>query len=1281
MNLLKAHPLNDIRKEEFMKHLRLCSLFMTAVLTASALSNGIPVHAEETQSTNAVSAAPVVDVSADDSFGSLVAKDINEQIQFDENCAVLGLYCAGTTAVVNFQTDCDAILVVGLYEDPGSDDSGVKMLAVGQVPVKAGQTDEVVPFSNLSVLPEHYLLRAYLISKNQTLLSKEYVDTSHTTEIEALAASDVNDYDGYTVLNLDDDEKTNFMVYEKDVQILSCDGTKNVVLDENGLTYTIENYTGPTDTGSVVAIQTESDVPAVFRIVNAEKSGTTTIITADENLELTDVFAFIKIEGDSGSYTAEDLEQAAAEQQKTQGRPPLYTLDAENASEAEATDIPYDSSIEYKDNAKDGSVSFSFKFTHGDSVKWARALKSLTAPSEEELKKRAEASRELSFLVQGEAQVSFGYSVMQTSKLSSSDFSIHVDANVKAGIEGHAELLIPLPTRLPISVKSKNLNINMGFYFFIEVEGSVLTGFESELSYTKTNGLQSDFALNWLDVSGKFRLGFGAEVKLKAGELIDVGVDVRVGSGAEAALAEKHESCAICLSFTPIFEVTAEMDFDILGIFKKKKNNDKSKEKKSFFDSEVGAAYKHEFGKYYLSSTYGLGEGTCPGLTGSSGSEGEASGTDDPQGESVVANNELGFKLDKETDTYIVYSYSKYNVDIVIPATHEGKPVTKIDEQGFAGCKHLKSVEIPSSVTEIGESAFWHCDRLESVTLPDSITKIPNSCFVGCSALKSIVIPSSVTTIGGSAFASCWNLEEVDFGSGLKELGTAAFYGCKNLSNVNINAPLEKIGFHAFAETGAETVSITSSKIVDYLDSTFYNCRKLQSVALNFEIAEKPVSPHSPDKDGSFKEVFSVCPSLRFVTLPAGLKVIGDHSFSWCTSLKNITIPDTVERIGQGAFFNCISIEKLYIPDNVQVIEKAAFMTEYNDRVKLHSNLKSVRLPSGLQEISAQTFESCDSLAAVQMPKNLKKIGSYAFHNCIQLHRLDIPDSVEVFDDYALDWCAKTVYYLPKNVREIGKYAVQHCSWLPYYIDESNRYIQGIILPASLEKYNTTALKGENLIVMNPNLEFVNEDDSQYYLKDGIIYGYSGSTAEAFVNAYKDQYKISFVAIDGMELSTEPKKTTTSTTPTTPETPETPPELDEPQTITFKDLKPDTLYNFYDLVDDKFSAENLLYLSQGMSDSNGVLTIWYRPIKDDSKAKKYVKCYTKIYGAGLGDLNGDNHIDVSDAVLLARFCAEDSTAKISTDGMRNADVNDDGKKDANDVTQILRYIARLIEAF
>ena len=64
-----------------------------------------------------------------------------------------------------------------------------------------------------------------------------------------------------------------------------------------------------------------------------------------------------------------------------------------------------------------------------------------------------------------------------------------------------------------------------------------------------------------------------------------------------------------------------------------------------------------------------------------------------------------------------------------------------------------------------------------------------------------------------------------------------------------------------------------------------------------------------------------------------------------------------------------------------------------------------------------------------------------------------------------------------------------------------------------------------------------------------------------------------------------------------------------------------------------------------------------------------------------GDVNCDDGVDVSDAVLLACYLAEDQSANVTADGKRNADC--DGKQgiSSGDTIAILQYIAKILPDF
>ena len=61
-----------------------------------------------------------------------------------------------------------------------------------------------------------------------------------------------------------------------------------------------------------------------------------------------------------------------------------------------------------------------------------------------------------------------------------------------------------------------------------------------------------------------------------------------------------------------------------------------------------------------------------------------------------------------------------------------------------------------------------------------------------------------------------------------------------------------------------------------------------------------------------------------------------------------------------------------------------------------------------------------------------------------------------------------------------------------------------------------------------------------------------------------------------------------------------------------------------------------------------------------------------------GDVNGDGSADVADAVLIARFVAEDAEVRITDQGLAAADVDGSGRVTQDDIVMLLQRIAKKI---
>ena len=97
-----------------------------------------------------------------------------------------------------------------------------------------------------------------------------------------------------------------------------------------------------------------------------------------------------------------------------------------------------------------------------------------------------------------------------------------------------------------------------------------------------------------------------------------------------------------------------------------------------------------------------------------------------------------------------------------------------------------------------------------------------------------------------------------------------------------------------------ESVIIENAPIEEIRDFAFDNCKKLTT--FDFGNACK------------LKELgiclFRGCESLKQITIPESIEILGDWAFSGCTSLKSIVIPQGVTSI-VNAFTNCTSLESV----------------------------------------------------------------------------------------------------------------------------------------------------------------------------------------------------------------------------------------------------------------------------------------------------------------------------------------------------------------------------------
>ncbi len=144
---------------------------------------------------------------------------------------------------------------------------------------------------------------------------------------------------------------------------------------------------------------------------------------------------------------------------------------------------------------------------------------------------------------------------------------------------------------------------------------------------------------------------------------------------------------------------------------------------------------------------------------------------------------------------------------------------------------------------------------------------------------------------------------------------------------------------------------------------------------VGFEDAEEEYEPNEDIYELTVPEgiktlgekAFESCTKLKIVHLPESLLTIEDGCFKYCTELEQINIPSRVEKIGLECFVGCENISTVIIPSSVKDMEGAfKFCT-----------IESVIISEGITAIKSFTFSS-SVIGSIVIPRSITRIEKYA---------------------------------------------------------------------------------------------------------------------------------------------------------------------------------------------------------------------------------------------------------------------------------------------------------------
>ena len=915
---------------------RVLSMVLVLVTLVSVLPPRVEAEDVQPRVENSVT------MEGTNSFGNLLANTMNEspeaQTEGEDN-RVCDLVIEGTTATVEYTTTKNAKVVVAVYTEDGT-----KMLGSGTAEVTPEETAVVVEIQ-ISPMPRYYSAGAYLLdAKTNDPLSPVFRTQLYTKAVQDIKNSTVEDYDPEKVLNLDEDNTTNFAVFG-DRTILVREDSPVQITGGDGV-YTVSNaderFLGMVAGDSFAQMQEDGEV-LIVKAAEVNVEGDTVTVWEDEDADLQDVFETVKID------TTIDPSRTVPDESTMD--PSLHSIDkSELATEFEEIES-FD-----KEYVVSGSIQDAFevdgKFLNEDNVS-------------------VSVKGKIAFNLTAELRTYIGYGYLYVS------YKIDTSLSGSVAITGNLFKDIPMKEYpVPFLVEGVYMHVVPSLLF--EVSGSVSFGF----TWKKVDGAAYDSNIGggWqstgkpgevktdVTIDGKVFVG----LKMKMGvtviskKIISLDFEVKCGgevntkTSTSGGDSEYHE-CVECYGGELYFVSSLALKFGGLISLKWTIAEIKLKVSDVYCSIDKNGSKEFGFSKCphisYLTVIKVIDENDIP-VVGA-----EVSLYDGKDGKKIESayqkNSDQGY-ID-----YAVIPHSNKNGEVILylPAK-DFRAVALSDgltEELTFGILKKQNKEVIRLVDFSDDATLWLSETNFVMNLDDSARdfpayfgtqdrniKVTNSCIWSCGQPKVVTVDKGKVTAVGPGQATVVASYTKDGQRYMAKCSVYVFGGILAQGDVpgdggNIKWVIDDSGLMIISGNGAMEDSSYGFKN-PWLDYK----QKIKKIIINEGI------------ETIGEEAFRYS-SVETLVLPSTLKSIGEFAFGECENLTDVVFPSELQSewamIWHGAFCDCVNLNDIKIPEGIGGIADLVFSG--------CSNLKTVYLPVSLRGIGIGTFYECENLKDV----------------------------------------------------------------------------------------------------------------------------------------------------------------------------------------------------------------------------------------------------------------------------------------------------------------------------
>lgn len=1075
------------------------------------------------------------EINAVNSVGNLIKNTLEsgtDNKESEEGYDIIDLSIERNLATVEYDTLEDAEIVVALYAE-GTEP--LQMLASGKADAIKDEHIVQVTIESDSI-PDYFIAKAFLLRKaSHSPLCNAYTSNLYTRELQELQEKTTADFNENRILNLDEDETTNYAVYSADTKIIDEQSGKNRVKDNGDGTYTVTNadtsFTG-LKKGDVFSYNYDDGTVLVVKVASIQVDGMTVMITEDKEAELSDAFDYVKIEGrdDGANVTVDDsnLEEGV-------------TYEGEEAvSRSRAIDIggsiskKFNLNLSYKVAQGNGSVEITGGIEFG--IKTDISL--YISLSYQHIEIRQEFPVSISVELSGSLEKKFKLVSFTVSPVAG--LYIHFTPSVVLRASGKLKYEIGFTTVIGFSYDNK--------------KGLVSKCSSPRITKSKLSAKVSLY----VGLSLSPDITIISESIAKADLSADIGIEAALQKNLSEYDSSKIHRCKNCIEGELLAKGKISVNANLANLKVSATLYKISNKISDFYYS----ADQNEFG--FTTCPYYDYKVTLTALDPQQQPVANAKITDtrlleygvtDEKGKAVLYLPNGQYFMNAANEQYEGYTNITVKrkaktvtlyMDAKMPTSGTcGSNLTwELDESGTLyvrgtgemddylryssfgspppwDSRKIKNIVVENGVTSIGNEAFSECDNLNNVSLPKSITRIGGAAFVYSLGLTHISIPDKVTCIEGGAFAGCENLSSISIPDSVTTIEWNAFSYCYNLKDITIPDNVTYIGDNAFAY-----------------------CKSLTTISLPAGVTRI--------EDG----IFCCCYNLSDIKILGKITYIGSHSFTG-TNLSSFVIPSGITIIKNGAFSDCKNLNNISIPKGVTIIEDDAFL-----RCK---SLRNVTIPNTVTRIDGYAFMDCTNLTNITLPGSLTSIGNQVFDGCKNLQGIYFSGNVPSFSESCFYNVTTTVYYPASNTtwtEDVRSDYGGTITWTTY---------DGTPSAASYEAESGTNNSNNS---GNPPDETTTEGQNTQDEQTGQT-GLETETAITYEPIqYYDNTKAPLL-----------KAATYSTT------------VADSCTASSQDRIPNTEYLLAVVRDenagDLLSADNLLYIDQTASDENGTISLSY----------------------------------------------------------------------------------------